>query len=66
MINESLNSIGFFNNIVVQFIYGTHNDTFINNEIFTKYFKYFYIFLIHHFIIFNKNNFNDFIMYKLH
>ena len=29
MINESQN------NIVVQFIHGTHNDIFINNEIFT-------------------------------
>jgi len=34
-INESLNSIGFFINIVIQFIHGTHKDIFINNEICT-------------------------------
>ena len=59
MINESIN------NIVVQFIHETHNDIFMNNEISTIL-NIFYIFLVSHFIIFNNNYFNDFIMGKLH
>jgi len=53
MINESLN------NIVLQFIHGTHNNIFINNKIFII-FNVFYIFLVYHFIIFNNNYLNDY------
>ena len=58
MINQSLN------NIVVQFTHVIHNNIFINNEIIIN-FNIFTFFLVYHFIIFNNNYFNDFIMDKL-
>lgn len=52
MINELIN------NIIIQFIHGTHNDFLINNEIFV-------IFNICTYFLVYNNYFDDFIMGKL-